>query len=104
MLICACKHTRIHVQLPKDSSSSATPQLIANFAGHMDSVESVAVSPDGSHLVSSGWDGSLRVWQMGQQVLEDAAAAAAAGGDANKATTKKRKVRPLMHGSACSVM
>mmetsp|Transcript_31071 Transcript_31071/g.80912 ORF Transcript_31071/g.80912 Transcript_31071/m.80912 type:complete len:326 (+) Transcript_31071:128-1105(+) len=60
------------------SGSGASPHLVARFAGHTDSVEAVAISPDGRHLVSSGWDGSLRIWRMGQQVLEEAAAAAAA--------------------------
>eukprot|EP00967_Tisochrysis_lutea_P093406 scaffold135138_cov19-Tisochrysis_lutea.AAC.1 len=85
-------HTHIH-QLA--SGSGASPHLVARFAGHTDSVEAVAISPDGRHLVSSGWDGSLRIWRMGQQVLEEAAAAAAAGGGANgdgvKASSKKRK-------------
>ncbi|KAF5837496.1 WD40-repeat-containing domain protein [Dunaliella salina] len=81
-------------QLP--SSSGASPDLVASYKGHTDSVEALAISPDGRHLASSGWDGSLRMWRMGQQVLEEAAAAAAAGGGADgegaKASSKKRKV------------
>ncbi len=87
--VCGC----VCAQLPAKAGTS--PHLVASYGGHADAVESVAVSPDGSRLVSSGWDGSLRVWRMGQQVLEEAAAAAAAGGgggEGGKASTKKRKV------------
>jgi WD40 repeat protein len=65
-------HSYIHAhttQMPKGTHKGTPPQLIASYVGHTDSVESVAVSPDGSHLVSSGWDGSLRVWRMGQVCL-----------------------------------
>jgi eukaryotic-like serine/threonine-protein kinase len=32
--------------------------------GHADTVESIAWSPDGTHLVSGSWDGSIKVWDI----------------------------------------
>ena len=38
--------------------------LLATHKGHTDSVTGLALSPDGSHLLSNAMDNTLRVWDM----------------------------------------
>lgn len=40
------------------------PALIRVFAGHMDSVESVSFSPDGTKILTGSDDGMVRLWEM----------------------------------------
>jgi len=37
---------------------------IQRLVGHTDSVEAVAVTPDGKHAISGSWDKTLRVWDI----------------------------------------
>jgi WD40 repeat protein len=45
--------------------------LIRTFVGHKSSVVSVAITPDGTKIVSGGWDGMVKVWDIetGQELL-----------------------------------
>jgi ribosome biogenesis protein YTM1 len=71
------------------ASADAPARLIASFSGHTDAVEAVAVSPGGARLATAGWDGSLRLWRCGGDVL---AAYDDAGGDAApRAPPRKKK-------------
>ena len=42
----------------------ATAENIHTFWGHTTDVQSLAFSPDGTHLASSGFDGTILVWDM----------------------------------------
>lgn len=39
-----------------------TGLLIHSFEGHTNNVDKLLISPDGKYLVSSGWDGRVRIW------------------------------------------
>ncbi len=39
-------------------------QVVKVLEGHTDSVRSVAISPDGSKIVSGGADTTIRVWSL----------------------------------------
>lgn len=41
-----------------------TGRVSQRFEGHTNWVSSIAVSPDGGHLLSGGWDGSVRLWNV----------------------------------------
>ena len=41
-----------------------TGEIIREFRGHTDIVETLAFSPDGKLLASSSWDGTVRVWEL----------------------------------------
>jgi WD40 repeat protein len=45
--------------------------LIRTLVGHKSSVVSVAITPDGTKIVSGGWDGMVKVWDIetGQELL-----------------------------------
>ena len=42
----------------------ATDENIHTFWGHTSDVQSLAFSPDGTHLASSGFDGTILVWDL----------------------------------------
>ena len=41
-----------------------TGELIKDFTGHTSVIETLAFSPDGKHLASTSWDGTVRVWTV----------------------------------------
>ncbi|MFM6367676.1 MAG: WD40 repeat domain-containing protein [Dolichospermum sp.] len=41
-----------------------TGQVSLTLAGHNDAVTSVKVTPDGKKIVSSGWDRTVKVWDI----------------------------------------
>lgn len=41
-----------------------TGRVSQRFEGHTNWVSSVAVAPDGKHLLSGGWDGTVRLWNV----------------------------------------
>ncbi len=43
-----------------------TGRVSQRFAGHTNWVSSVAVSPDGGHVLSGSWDGTVRLWSVAQ--------------------------------------
>ena len=42
----------------------ATNENIHTFWGHNSDVQSLSFSPDGTHLASSGLDGTILVWNL----------------------------------------
>ncbi len=62
-----------HTQEAEEALHRALPQLrlLHTMAGHEDGFSDVAYSPDGSRLVSTNWDGTIRVWDSatGQELL-----------------------------------
>ena len=42
-----------------------TKQIVRNFVGHTDVVSSMQLSADQNLLLTSGWDGSIRIWNIG---------------------------------------
>mmetsp|Transcript_18238 Transcript_18238/g.51079 ORF Transcript_18238/g.51079 Transcript_18238/m.51079 type:complete len:442 (-) Transcript_18238:221-1546(-) len=71
------------------NESKGWTELLATFEGHTESVEGVAVSPDGERLATCGWDKAIKLWRAGEVVLEAAREAAAA--QSTKKASKKRR-------------
>jgi WD40 repeat protein len=48
-----------------------TGTLIQDISGHLQGIESLTFSPDGTRLVSAGNDQSIRIWdvRLGQELL-----------------------------------
>ncbi|MCS6861987.1 MAG: hypothetical protein NZT92_16900, partial [Abditibacteriales bacterium] len=42
----------------------ATGRAVRRMEGHTGGVSSVAFSPDGQHLASGSWDGTIRIWRV----------------------------------------
>jgi WD40 repeat protein len=63
----------IHTQEAEEALHRALPhlRLLHTMAGHEDGFSDLAYSPDGSRLVSTNWDGTIRVWETatGQELL-----------------------------------
>jgi WD40 repeat protein len=53
------------VSSSSELETSRNVDLVAQFVGHSDAVEGLAVSPSGTKGVSCGWDGALLVWRTG---------------------------------------
>jgi len=62
-----------HTQESEEALHRALPNLrhLHTMAGHEDGFSDLAYSPDGSRLVSTNWDGTIRVWDSatGQELL-----------------------------------
>lgn len=43
---------------------TSTWQLLKRFSGHVDLVEDLAFTPDGTRVLSASWDGTIRVWSL----------------------------------------
>jgi phospholipase A-2-activating protein len=61
------RDTIIDVRAPSATPSDNAERLLI---GHAHNVCTLAVSPEGSYLVSGGWDGQARVWSIGKWETE----------------------------------
>lgn len=61
LVISGGKDTIIEVKSPKSNSSTNAERLLI---GHAHNVCTLDVSPEGKFLVSGGWDGQARVWNL----------------------------------------
>jgi len=43
---------------------SRSGEVVQTFSGHADSVNRIALSPDGKQLVAAGWDGTMDWWDL----------------------------------------
>ncbi|HEX5702374.1 MAG TPA: WD40 repeat domain-containing protein [Pyrinomonadaceae bacterium] len=43
-------------------------QIFPPLEGHVNYVEGLAISPDGKLLLSGGWDGTMRLWDLDQRI------------------------------------
>jgi WD40 repeat protein len=43
------------------------PNPISTYTGHKDDVYRVQFSPDGNHLLSAGYAGTINIWKIGQE-------------------------------------
>lgn len=49
----------------------ASPALAHSFVGHQEAVTAVQFSPDGGKLLSGSQDGTVRLWEMRDSILQD---------------------------------
>lgn len=61
LVVSGGKDTIIEVKSPRLSSTDNAERLLV---GHAHNVCALDVSPDGKYLVSGGWDGQARVWNL----------------------------------------
>lgn len=61
LVVSGGKDTMIEVKSPISTSSDEAERLLI---GHAHNVCTLDVSPDGKYLVSGGWDGQARVWNL----------------------------------------
>ncbi|MGB0561112.1 MAG: WD40 repeat domain-containing protein [Spirulinaceae cyanobacterium] len=45
-------------------ASGIAQSAIATLTGHNDVISALRFTPSGERLISSSWDGTLRVWQV----------------------------------------
>eukprot|EP00126_Sphaerothecum_destruens_P011978 Sdes_comp20976_c1_seq1m19096 len=62
------------------------------FVGHTDSVESIALHPDGTHFVSGSSDKTIKMWSL-ESALDDDLNLSQQLKSANSMVSKKRKIR-----------
>jgi WD40 repeat protein len=48
----------------RHAATRESPALVRDLAGHTHRVTACAVTPDGRHVVSASWDGTLKVWEL----------------------------------------
>jgi len=48
---------------------SASGKVVTELRGHTAEIRALAVSPDKSQLASASWDGSVRIWDLGEPKL-----------------------------------
>lgn len=63
LIVSGGKDTIIEVKSPRSSPTDHAERLLI---GHSHNVCALDVSPDGTYLVSGGWDGQARVWDLEQ--------------------------------------
>ncbi|KAK5999240.1 Ubiquitin homeostasis protein lub1 [Cladobotryum mycophilum] len=61
------KDTMIEVKSPRSASADQAERLLI---GHAHNVCTLDVSPEGTYLVSGGWDGQARVWNLSKWETE----------------------------------
>lgn len=67
LVVSGGKDTIIEVKSPRSSESDNAERLLI---GHSHNVCTLNVSPDGTFLVSGGWDGQARVWNLSKWETE----------------------------------
>ncbi len=67
---CTDTQTNVPITVWNVNTGTAAGEPLALF-GHSDGVSSVAFTPDGKNLVTSSWDGTIRVWDFGLILQDD---------------------------------
>lgn len=88
------KDTIIEVKSPKRLSSDNAERLLI---GHANNVCTIDVSPDGKYVVSGGWDGQARVWNLQKWETE-----LMLGGHEGKAVWSVLAIDENMVATACA--
>ena len=50
--------------MPRRGSGLAEPRTTAILSGHVGAINAIAFTADGTHLVTGGVDGTLRLWDI----------------------------------------